>query len=63
MLRISTHKLLELMKNDNELSTSIQRLVLICMQEKLSSTLRGVQSGSSSSTSTPNATRVIPASI
>ena len=63
VLRISTHKLLELMKNDNELSTSIQRLVLICMQEKLSSTLRGVQSGSSSSTSTPNATRVIPASI
>ena len=67
VLRISTHKLLELMKNDNELSTSIQRLVLICMQEKLSSTLRGgglvIQSGSSSSTSTPNATRVIPASI
>jgi hypothetical protein len=67
VLRISTHKLLELMKNDNELSTSIQRLVLICMQEKLSCTLRGgglvIQSGSSSSTSTPNATRVIPASI
>lgn len=67
VLRISTHKLLELMKNDNELSTSIQRLVLICMHEKLSSTLRGgglvIQSGSSSSTSTPNATRVIPASI
>ena len=67
VLRISTHKLLELMKNDTELSTSIQRLVLICMHEKLSSTLRGgglvIQSGSSSSTSTPNATRVIHASI
>ena len=67
VLRISAHKLLELMKNDTELSTSIQRLVLICMQEKLSSTLRGgglvIQSGSSSSTSTPNATGAIPTRI
>lgn len=67
VLRISTHKLLKLMKNDTELSTSIQRLVLLCMQEKLSRTLRDgglvIQSSSSSSTSTPNATNVIPASI
>jgi hypothetical protein len=40
ILRISTHKLLRLMENDQELSTSIQRLVLSCMQEKLSRTLR-----------------------
>ncbi|MFM7241781.1 MAG: hypothetical protein ACKO3A_06770 [Opitutia bacterium] len=67
VLRISTHKLLKLMKNDTELSSSIQRLVLLCMQEKLSRTLRDgrlvIQSSSSSSTSTPNATNVIPASI
>ena len=35
MLRISTSKLLKLMKDDNELTASIQRLVLHCMQEKL----------------------------
>eukprot|EP00579_Thalassiosira_antarctica_P022101 CAMPEP_0201988938 /NCGR_PEP_ID=MMETSP0904-20121228/92586_1 /ASSEMBLY_ACC=CAM_ASM_000553 /TAXON_ID=420261 /ORGANISM="Thalassiosira antarctica, Strain CCMP982" /LENGTH=447 /DNA_ID=CAMNT_0048543137 /DNA_START=232 /DNA_END=1574 /DNA_ORIENTATION=- len=40
MLRISTSKLLQLMKNDNELSSSIQRLVLLCMQEKLSRTIQ-----------------------
>jgi hypothetical protein len=67
VLRISTHKLLRMMKNDTELSTSIQRLVLVCMQEKLSSTLRSgglvIQSSGSSSTGTPNATEVIPAAI
>ncbi|KAL7435254.1 hypothetical protein ACHAXM_004549 [Skeletonema potamos] len=36
LLRISTPKLLELMNDDNELSVSVQRLVLLCMQEKLS---------------------------
>ena len=35
LLRISTSKLLELMNDDNELSMSVQRLVLLCMQEKL----------------------------
>jgi len=39
MMRISTSKLLRLMKNDNELSSSVQQLVLQCMQEKLSRTL------------------------
>mmetsp|Transcript_18494 Transcript_18494/g.38691 ORF Transcript_18494/g.38691 Transcript_18494/m.38691 type:complete len:382 (+) Transcript_18494:158-1303(+) len=39
MMRISTSRLLRLMNNDNELSSSIQRLVLQCMQEKLSRTL------------------------
>lgn len=68
VLRISTHKLLKLMKNDSELSASIQRLVLIAMQEKLSRMLLQdgglvIQSGGSSSTGTPNATDVIPASI
>lgn len=62
VLRISTHKLLRLMKNDTELSTSIQRLVLLCMQEKLSRALRHeglvIQSfsGAASSTRTPNRT-------
>ncbi|KAL7533668.1 hypothetical protein ACHAWF_004582 [Thalassiosira exigua] len=37
MLRITTPKLLKLMENDDELSSSMQRLVLRCMQEKLSS--------------------------
>lgn len=36
LLRMSTTKLLELMNDDNELSVSVQRLVLLCMQEKLS---------------------------
>ena len=35
LLRISTSKLLDLMNDDAELSASIQRLVLLCMQEKL----------------------------
>ena len=35
LLRVSTSKLLELMSDDAELSASIQRLVLLCMQEKL----------------------------
>jgi len=39
MMRISTPKLLQFMKNDNKLSSSIQRLVLQCLQEKLSRTL------------------------
>ncbi|KAL9187753.1 hypothetical protein ACHAXT_006131 [Thalassiosira profunda] len=38
MLRMSTSKVLELMENDNELSSSVQRLVLLCMQERLSRT-------------------------
>ena len=40
ILRISTQKLLRLMENDQELSMSIQRLVSVCMQEKLSRTIR-----------------------
>ena len=40
ILRISTQKLLRLMENDQELSMSIQRLVLVCLQEKLSRALR-----------------------
>ena len=75
MLRISTPKLLQLMKDDDELSSSIQRLVLLCMQEKLSRTLQESESKLSSknnaddlqpsdlSSSTLNATRVIPAKI
>ena len=67
VLRMSTHKLLKLMKNDSELSASIQRLVLLSMQEKLNRTLQDgrlvIQSSGSSSTSTPNATDVIPTSI
>jgi hypothetical protein len=35
-LRIFTPKLLKLMENDDELSRSIQRLVLLCMHKKLS---------------------------
>ncbi|KAL3826880.1 hypothetical protein ACHAXA_000848 [Cyclostephanos tholiformis] len=66
LLRISTHKLLKLMKNDSELSASIQRLVLLSMQEKLNRTLQDgglvIQSSGSSSMSTPNATHVIPTS-
>lgn len=38
-LRIFTPKLLKLMENDDELSRSVQRLVLICMHKKLSRTL------------------------
>ena len=39
MMRISTSKLLRLMKNDNELSSSVQLLVLQCMHKKLSRSL------------------------
>ena len=39
MMRISTSKLLRLMKNDNELSNSVQRLILQCMQKKLTRSL------------------------
>ncbi len=39
VLWILMRKLLQLMKNNTKLSTSIQRLLLICMQEKLSSKL------------------------
>ena len=73
MLRISTSKLLQLMENDDELSTSIQRLVLLCMQEKLSRSLEqdgpkpspkespsAVHSNDPSS-GTPNATHAIAA--
>jgi hypothetical protein len=42
VLRIFTPKLLKLMENDDELSITIQRLVLLCMQKKLSSALRDV---------------------
>jgi hypothetical protein len=68
VLRISTSKLLKLMRNDSELSASIQRLVLVSMQEKLSRTLLKngglvMQSGGSSTTGIPNATNVIPESI
>jgi hypothetical protein len=45
LLRISTSKLLELMDDDNELSSSVQRLVLLCMQEKLSRTFCGEEGG------------------
>jgi hypothetical protein len=63
MLRISTDKIIKLMKNDNELTSSIQRLVSVSMQEKLSRFLREgnvVQSSNtSSSSSIPNSTQVI----
>lgn len=63
MLRISTVKIIKLMKNDNELTSSIQRLVSLCMQEKLSRFLRKgnvVQSSNMSpSSSIPNSTQVI----
>lgn len=63
MLRISTDKIIKLMKNDNELTSSIQRLVSVSMQEKLSRFLREgnvVQSSNTSSSSRiPNSTQVI----
>eukprot|EP00581_Thalassiosira_minuscula_P017832 CAMPEP_0183723372 /NCGR_PEP_ID=MMETSP0737-20130205/14956_1 /TAXON_ID=385413 /ORGANISM="Thalassiosira miniscula, Strain CCMP1093" /LENGTH=385 /DNA_ID=CAMNT_0025953633 /DNA_START=360 /DNA_END=1517 /DNA_ORIENTATION=- len=59
MLRISTSKLLQLMKNDNELSSSIQRLILLCMQEKLS---RSLQEGGLKSSSKKNCTTSYPSS-
>jgi len=42
VLRIFTPKLLKLMENDDELSITIQRLVLLCMQKKLRRMLRDV---------------------
>ena len=65
MLRISTSKLLKLMKDDNELTNSIQRLVLLCMQEKLSKQEEGLKLTSTKAKTTrmPNATRVIPANV
>jgi len=71
MMRISTSELLRLMENDNELSSSVQRLVLQCMQEKLSRALREgglkistsvkISSSNTSSSSASNATHTIPA--
>lgn len=62
ILRISTHKLLRLMENDQELSTSIQRLVLSCMQEKLSRTLRNgglvIQSSHATSSTRSSSSRI-----
>jgi hypothetical protein len=43
VLRIVTPKLLKLMENDDELSITIQRLVLLSMQTKLSRTRRDVR--------------------
>ena len=62
MLRISKDKITKLMKNDNELTSSIQRLVSLFMQEKLSRYLREGNVGQSSnvsSSSVPNSTQVI----
>jgi hypothetical protein len=64
LLQVSTSKLLKAMKHDAELSDSINRLVLLCMQEKLASTFqkdtwksnRIYQSTFTSLESTPNAT-------
>lgn len=59
MLRISTSKLLRLMEDDHELSSSIQRLILHSMQEKLSSTTQrgdAVFQSTNSSSSTSNTT-------
>jgi len=70
MLRISTSKLLKLMKDDNELTASIQRLVLHCMQEKLNRSaapsLRPnyTRMNDSSNNTMPNSTRAaIPVHI
>jgi hypothetical protein len=40
LLRISTPKLLQAMNHDDQLSDSINRLILLCMQEKLSQTFQ-----------------------
>jgi len=48
LLRISTSKLLELMSDDAELSASIQKLVLLCMQEKLTRSSEEDNMGNSS---------------
>lgn len=63
MFRVSTSKLLKLMDNDDELSRSIQRLILLNMQEKLSSSSKKNASvhSSNSSSSSPNAT--VPAHV
>lgn len=53
LLRISTSKLLELMSDDNELSLSVQRLVLLCMQEKLSRTYCGEEGMTKKNSSMP----------
>ncbi|KAL7455328.1 hypothetical protein ACHAWC_006865 [Mediolabrus comicus] len=53
LLRISTSKLLELMSDDNELSLSVQRLVLLCMQEKLSRTFCGEEAMTKKNSSMP----------
>jgi len=53
LLRISTSKLLELMSDDNELSLSVQRLVLLCMQEKLSRTFCGEEGMTKKNSSMP----------
>eukprot|EP00585_Thalassiosira_rotula_P005270 CAMPEP_0196132538 /NCGR_PEP_ID=MMETSP0910-20130528/2117_1 /TAXON_ID=49265 /ORGANISM="Thalassiosira rotula, Strain GSO102" /LENGTH=421 /DNA_ID=CAMNT_0041392157 /DNA_START=509 /DNA_END=1774 /DNA_ORIENTATION=- len=60
MMRISTSKLLQLMKNDDELCSSIQRLILQCMQEKLSKTLQegGLKINTSKKTSTTTSSTV-----
>lgn len=73
MLKISTTKLLQLMEHDDELFCSIQRLVLLCMQEKLSRSHEHQEIGqscfnsdampSNSSSSIPNATPFVPAKI
>jgi hypothetical protein len=64
LLRMSTSKLLKLMDHDDQLFNSINRLILLCMQEKLALTFqRGkwknpsvYQSIFSSSQGTPNIT-------
>ncbi len=43
VVRIFTPKLLKLMENDDEVSITIQRLVLLCMQKKLTRMLRDVE--------------------
>ena len=66
MLRISTSKLLKLMKDDNELTNSIQRLVLLYMQERLNKQEEGLKLSyktKAKTTRMPNATRVIPANV
>jgi len=57
-LRICTSKLLKLMENDDELSLSIQRLVLLCMHKKLCKTIRDVGLKSSAKINKANLTRL-----
>lgn len=69
MMSISTTRLMQLMENDDELVSSIQRLVRHCMQEKLSRSQVhqdiGLNSSvpNNSSSSIPNATHTAPANI